>query len=331
MPQPYKVFIIYAREDAQYLNELRGQLRPLEHAGRLRVWSDSEIDPGVAWEQEIVHNLESADIILILVSAAYYNSAYIHDKEIKQALARHEKGEAKVLPVIVRPCAFLDDPVISRLQVLPTDGKAVNSQHWRDRDDAWVDVVEGVKRTLDAMKAAENRREQEKRATAERARREEEKRRRTARQAEENRRREAALQQAREEEDRRQKQQREAADAYQRADHAAWLQASGADNTEGYQNYLARFPQGDMVREAKTRIRALRSSNGPTLSTGRNMLISVGGLIVLLAFWLLPKMFEGENGIGEIAKDGTPTESSHDRSKSGFDLVRVEGGTFKMG
>ncbi|MCB0576841.1 MAG: formylglycine-generating enzyme family protein [Saprospiraceae bacterium] len=42
-------------------------------------------------------------------------------------------------------------------------------------------------------------------------------------------------------------------------------------------------------------------------------------------------MFEGENGIGEIAKDGTPTESSHDRSKSGFDLVRVEGGTFKMG
>ncbi|MCB0528817.1 MAG: TIR domain-containing protein, partial [Saprospiraceae bacterium] len=314
MPQPYKVFIIYAREDAQYLNELRGQLRPLEHAGRLRVWSDSEIDPGVAWEEEIVHNLESADIILILVSAAYYNSAYIHDKEIKQALARHEKGEAKVLPVIVRPCAFLDDPVISRLQVLPTDGKAVNSQHWRDRDDAWVDVVEGVKRTLDAMKAAENRREQEKRATAERARREEEKRRRTARQAEENRRREAALQQAREEEDRRQKQQREAADAYQRADHAAWLQASGADNTEGYQDYLARFPQGDKVREAKTRIRALRSSNGPTLSTGRNMLISVGGLIVLLAFWLVPKMFVGE-------KSG----------KSGFDLVHVEGGTFKMG
>ena len=40
MPQPYKVFTIYAREDSQYLEELRGQLRPLENAGRIKVWSD---------------------------------------------------------------------------------------------------------------------------------------------------------------------------------------------------------------------------------------------------------------------------------------------------
>ncbi len=37
MPQPYKAFTIYAREDAQYLEELRGQLRPLEIAGRIKV------------------------------------------------------------------------------------------------------------------------------------------------------------------------------------------------------------------------------------------------------------------------------------------------------
>jgi Sulfatase-modifying factor enzyme 1 len=56
MTTPYKVFTIYAREDAQYLEELRGQLRPLEIAGRIKVWSDREINPGVDWEQEIVHN-----------------------------------------------------------------------------------------------------------------------------------------------------------------------------------------------------------------------------------------------------------------------------------
>lgn len=56
MPQPYKLFTIYAREDAQYLEELRGQLRPLEHAGRIRVWSDRKINPGVDWEREIIHN-----------------------------------------------------------------------------------------------------------------------------------------------------------------------------------------------------------------------------------------------------------------------------------
>ncbi len=156
MPQPYKLFTIYAREDAQYLEELRGQLRPLEHAGRIKVWSDREINPGVDWEREIVQNLDTADIILILVSAAYYNSAYIHKKEITHAMTRHERGEAKVLPVIVRPCSFLDDPVISRLQVLPTDGKPVNSHHWRERDDAWLDVVAGVKRVLNELEKREN-------------------------------------------------------------------------------------------------------------------------------------------------------------------------------
>jgi len=162
MPQPYKVFTIYAREDAQYLKELRGQLRPLEIGGRIKVWSDSEINPGLDWENEIVQNLDTADIILILVSAAYYDSAYIHEKEINYAIMRHERGEAKVLPIIVRPCSFGDDPIISRLQVLPTDGKPVNDRrHWHERDDAWLDVVAGVKRTIDLLRESEHNREQE--------------------------------------------------------------------------------------------------------------------------------------------------------------------------
>ncbi len=155
MPQPYKLFTIYAREDAQYLSELLGQLRPLEMAGRIKVWSDREINPGVEWEKTIVQKLDTADIILILVSSAYYNSVYIHEVEIKYALSRHEKGEARVLPVIVRPCSFGDDPIISRLQALPTDGKPVTDRkHWPERDDAWLDVVAGVKRTIDALRHA---------------------------------------------------------------------------------------------------------------------------------------------------------------------------------
>lgn len=51
-PPPYSVFIIYAREDASYLDELLGHLRPLENAGRIRVWSDRAINPGEAWEDK---------------------------------------------------------------------------------------------------------------------------------------------------------------------------------------------------------------------------------------------------------------------------------------
>ena len=62
MPQPYKVFIVYAREDALYLSELLGQLRPLEIAGRIQVWSDREINPGVEWEKALVQQLDTAAI-----------------------------------------------------------------------------------------------------------------------------------------------------------------------------------------------------------------------------------------------------------------------------
>lgn len=156
MPPPYKVFTIYAREDAQYLEELRGHLRPLEKAKRIAVWSDREINPGVEWEREIIDHLAAADIVLVLVSAAYFQSAFIHEVEIELARKRHDAGEARMLPIIVRQIDFSDDPIIGSLQVLPTDAKPVAGPQWHDRDHAWADVVAGLKRTLELLDAAEH-------------------------------------------------------------------------------------------------------------------------------------------------------------------------------
>jgi hypothetical protein len=142
MPQPYKVFIVYSREDANYLRELRGHLRPMEHAETLTVWCDREIDPGVKWEDAIIRNMDTADIILLMVSAAYYDSSYIHEKELKYAIERHSQGIATVIPVIVRPCNFKVDPIVSSLQVLPTYAKPVTE--WPNRDSAWLDVIKGI-------------------------------------------------------------------------------------------------------------------------------------------------------------------------------------------
>jgi len=341
MPQPYKLFTIYAREDAQYLEELRGQLRPLEHAGRIKVWSDREINPGVDWEREIVQNLDTADIILILVSAAYYNSAYIHEKEITHALNRHEKGEAKVLPVIVRPCSFLDDPVISRLQVLPTDGKPVTSHHWRERDDAWLDVVAGVKRTIDLLRNAElqreqaiqNKKEEEKRTRDEQARYE-----REANERAENER----LAQLR----------REQEQAARRAELNAWQQAADDHNIPAYENYLARYPQGEYAREARARIKELKRKMANPVAWERPAIIGGGVLAVVLLAWLVSNMFGGRDPqLSESSQLSENSPASKDTTqfvsvekpkqdttapktifKDPFErlMVRVAGGTFTM-
>ena len=297
MPQPYQVFTIYAREDAQYLEELRGQLRPLENAGRIKVWSDREINPGADWEKEIIRKLDTADIILILVSSAYFNSAFIHEVEIKYALKRHEAGETRVLPIIVRPCAFGDDPVISRLQALPTDGKPVTDQrYWPERDSAWLDVVSGVKRTLTLLEKAEKDKQQailaaqhkeaaeteQAKMDAERGEAERQKADKRTLDAAKRRERDAATKAAET-----QRLQTEKA-----AEEAAWNQATVANTVPGYETYRAQYLHGVYAREALSRIKALKKDDGSLSTFGIYSAFGVGILLVVLGIWLTPKLID---------------------------------------
>ncbi len=297
MPQPYQVFTIYAREDAQYLDELRGQLRPLENAGRIKVWSDREINPGADWEKEIVRKLDTADIILILVSSAYFNSAYIHEVEIKYALKRHEAGETRVLPIIVRPCAFGDDPVISRLQALPTDGKPVTDQrYWPERDSAWLDVVSGVKRTLTLLVKAEKDKQQ---AVLDARRKEEAETKQAKNDAE---RAETERQKAdKRTQDTAKRRERDAAtkaaeakrqQAEKTAEEAAWKKATASNTVPGYETYRSQYPQGTYAREALSRIKALNKDDGSLSTLGIFIAFGVGILLVVLGIWLTPKLID---------------------------------------
>ena len=72
-------------------------------------------------------------------------SRYINDVEIKKALDRYEKKEVLIIPIIVRPTDF-SSMEISKFQALPKDGKPIST--WRDRDEAWLDVVKQLKRVF---------------------------------------------------------------------------------------------------------------------------------------------------------------------------------------
>mgnify|MGYP001204867957 CR=1 FL=1 len=141
MDQLPRIFIAYARKDADLLEELRIHLRPLERTKRAIIWYDGNIEPGAVWEEAIKKNLHAAEIILLLLSANAIDSDYFYDKEMADALERHTRGEARVVPLIIRPCAWRATP-LAKLQALPKDAKPVTS--WKDRDDAWNDAVEAL-------------------------------------------------------------------------------------------------------------------------------------------------------------------------------------------
>jgi internalin A len=67
--------------------------------------------PGAEWKNQIDEHIETAHIILLLISAEFINSDYCYDVELKRAIARHDAGEARVIPIILRPCDWLKTPL----------------------------------------------------------------------------------------------------------------------------------------------------------------------------------------------------------------------------
>ncbi len=140
-----EVFFSYAHKDEDLRDQLAEHLAGLRRQGVIREWHDRKILPGEQWADIIDERLNTADIILLLVSPAFLNSDYCYDNEMKRAIERHNEGSAVVVPVIARPCDWQGSQ-FSHLQALPKDAKPVTS--WTNRDEAWLDVAAGLRRTV---------------------------------------------------------------------------------------------------------------------------------------------------------------------------------------
>ena len=133
----------YSHKDQSLRDELAAHLSPLEREGLISSWYDRCIVPGKELDREIDARLDRAQIILLLVSADFIASDYCYGREMKRAMERHEAGDARVIPVIVRPVDWSGTP-FRKLLGLPDDGRAVTS--WSNRDEAYLNIVRGVRR-----------------------------------------------------------------------------------------------------------------------------------------------------------------------------------------
>lgn len=143
-----EVFISYSHKDESLKDELYIHLANLTRQGKIKPWQDRAIEAGTEWDAEIKTHLESAEIILLLITPRFIASEYCFDKEMQRAMERHNLGTARVVPIIMKPCDWQDTP-FSKLQVLPKDAKPVTS--WSDLDEALLDVVKGIRRAVDSI------------------------------------------------------------------------------------------------------------------------------------------------------------------------------------
>ncbi len=148
MPEKLNIFLSYAHEDEAMKTQLDRNLIMLRRSEKINVWQDRQIMAGMEWDESIAKELESADIILLLISVDFNNSQYIWDKELKIAMERHERKEARVIPIILRTCEWSEMPY-AKLQALPTGAKPISS--FADKDEAYTDVARGIRMVVDYM------------------------------------------------------------------------------------------------------------------------------------------------------------------------------------
>lgn len=137
-----RVFKSYSHVDEDLRNELDKHLSVLRRQGIISSWDDRRIGPGEEIHGEISAHLESADIILLLVSADFLASDYCYDVEMERAMERHKQGTALVIPVILRPCDWQKAPFGS-LMACPTDGKPVVNH--TTHDEGFLQVAQAVR------------------------------------------------------------------------------------------------------------------------------------------------------------------------------------------
>src|SRR5207249_1744428 len=101
---PITIFYSFAEKDKTYQQELEKRLSLLKRQGLITEWHYCKIIAGMEQWQEIDTHLNTAQIILLLVSPDFLASEYYFSHEMQRALIRHANREAWIIPILLRPC-----------------------------------------------------------------------------------------------------------------------------------------------------------------------------------------------------------------------------------
>ncbi|MFN0175795.1 MAG: SUMF1/EgtB/PvdO family nonheme iron enzyme [Saprospiraceae bacterium] len=311
--QALKTFIIYARDDKAYKDQLLRHLRPLVSSGYLSVWHDGDILPGEDWERKIKANLKTSQLVLVLVSVNCLNSDFIEGEELETAVSQLNDGHTRIVPIIISPCGWRFHKLFVGLQGLPEDMKPVSN--WADPNQAWTDVVESLAKIVEETRAEQAETAKKQRETEEQNRLALLDAERAAQQKAEQSERERIAQKEREREMADQKRKAEAekqalADLAARQAHAEQL----------------RLEQEAERKRLRQEAKNNASDNSPTIWVG------LGTVVILALVLMVWKPWKDSNSEfdppkSEQKKDPSATTPSNPQAN----MVLVRGGTFQMG
>jgi hypothetical protein len=143
---PVSVYLSYAREDEALKQEFEDYLSIMQQGQVISEWIERQIQQGTDWSHVIDPRLRGADLVLVFLSPRLLSSGYCSGAEAREMFERHARGEARVIPIILRNVNLAGSPFAS-VQSLPRNSVPVSS--WPMRDDAWWDIDQELRRVIE--------------------------------------------------------------------------------------------------------------------------------------------------------------------------------------
>lgn len=146
------IFISYSHSDSEWLNRLSIHLRVLEREYSLDKWDDRRITAGSRWQVEIREAIDRCRVAILLVSADFLASEFIHRNELPPLLQAAEENGTVIIPIIVGPCLFSKKQEIAQFQSINPPSKSLISMSKLEQEETFLRVAERLFDLIGAFK-----------------------------------------------------------------------------------------------------------------------------------------------------------------------------------
>jgi hypothetical protein len=139
-----KVFISYSHTDQKWLKRLQLHLRSLSQECAIDVWDDTRIATGSRWRKEIENAVNSAKVAILLVTVDFLGSEFITKNELPPLLEAATADDAIIFPVIIGPCRFSRNKILSQFQPFNPPEKPLAQMTRYRQDKMFVDLTNRI-------------------------------------------------------------------------------------------------------------------------------------------------------------------------------------------
>ena len=144
------VFVSYSHaDDPAWLKRVQVHLKPLVREGRVELWDDTRIKSGERWREEIRGALARAKVAVLLISADFYASDFIADKELPRLLEAERERGLVILGLHINHSRFDRDRVLSEYQTINTPDQPIEGLSKAQQEKVFDDLARRIEELLD--------------------------------------------------------------------------------------------------------------------------------------------------------------------------------------